>query len=170
MNIDEIQSFGTIPLQLKKTSHFPCIKMVHCRRWASFCACVSQVSCVRRCPTWTGRPRTSSWCCSRPKTWGDTWADYPGPPPSQWSSLTSTTILHASLRVSYSAAQPTAGEWLAGKERHHKRLEVTISACTLTVCAAPTPDHTHKISNVISSLLLCSNLTVWQRGNKLQAA
>ncbi|KAJ3594854.1 hypothetical protein NHX12_004159 [Muraenolepis orangiensis] len=39
--------------------------------------------CVRRYPTWTVSPRTSSWWSCRPRTWGATWGVCPGPPPSR---------------------------------------------------------------------------------------
>lgn len=67
------------------------------------CVFFHQASCVRLYRTWTGRPRTSTWFCSRPKTWGATWVDYLGPPPSLSGSLTSMTTHHASPRVSNSA-------------------------------------------------------------------
>lgn len=82
--------------------------MLHGHPDATVCVCVClQVFYAQLYPTWTGRPRTSTWWCFRLKTWGATWEDYQGPPPSPWGSPMSTTTLHASPRVSNSAA-PTA--------------------------------------------------------------
>lgn len=113
--------------------------MHHCHPNVAVGVCVLQVSCARLCPTWTGRPRTSTWCCFRPRTWEVTWEDYPGPPPSPSGSLTSTTILHASLRVSNSAAHAAAHReqrlpGIDGQQHNRKKMIGCWRSCTHTVC------------------------------------
>lgn len=61
---------------------------------------VHQASCGQQFLTWTERPGMNIWSSSRPKTWEGIWADYPGPQPSLWSWLMSTTTPLTSEGVS----------------------------------------------------------------------
>ena len=71
--------------------------------------CLSaQGSSEQLCPTWTGRPGTSTCSSSRPKTWWARWEASPAPPLSPSRSQTSTTTRLASLTVSL---QPRPSLW-----------------------------------------------------------
>lgn len=116
-------------------SCYPCFKCFIATLMLLFvCVCVSQVSCARLSPTWTGRPKTSIWFCFRLKTWEATWEDYLGPPLSLSGSLTSTTILHASLKVSYPAAHAaTHRERMTTRNRHNRKND-SVGHAVLLLC------------------------------------